>query len=277
MQNRPFEEARAREEAVGRIDIAIEEDVFPRHQHLVEDEDRVVLIEARGERIVEGRAVTRGVELIRGARDQRDAGGRHRGAEDDGEGAILERNPVMGDEVVMRQRRTGGDHLCPRYHDARIGFLFDMDDDIAYILHGTVAVDRRVDDGVVPVKKALLAFGIPAPGIGGIVAIIVGIAAKCAQEAGLVIRRTPHPAKGGALQRHDRLGGFHHVIGGLGSPEKGMRQAFRPGVGFDPNLGSLCMEGVIPQTYRAYRIAERRMLGHVVDPFAFQVDPAPVP
>ena len=42
------------------VDVAVDEDVLPRDEHLVEDEDRVVLVQPAGQRVVERAAHHRG-------------------------------------------------------------------------------------------------------------------------------------------------------------------------------------------------------------------------
>ena len=114
------QEAGAREEVVGLLDVAVDEDVLPGDQHLVHDEDGVVLVEARGERIVE-RAAHRGRRhLVGRAADELHARRIGRDHEDDGEVLVLQRDQaVMGDEGVVGQHRAGRHHLGAGDDDAR--------------------------------------------------------------------------------------------------------------------------------------------------------------
>ena len=63
-------EAGVGEEVVRLLDVAVDEHVLPRHEHAVEDEDRVVLVEPAGQRIVERAAHHLGRHLIGRAADQ---------------------------------------------------------------------------------------------------------------------------------------------------------------------------------------------------------------
>ena len=47
----------AREQGVGQLDIAVQKDAVPRHQHVVEDRHGVGLLEARAERMIPFRLV----------------------------------------------------------------------------------------------------------------------------------------------------------------------------------------------------------------------------
>ena len=158
MHDEARQEAGAREEVVGLLDVAVDEDVLPGDQHLVHDEDGVVLVEPRRERIVERAAHHRRRHLVGRAADELHARrvGRHH--EDDGEILVLQRDqPVMGDEGVVGQHRAGRHHLGAGDDQAGVGFLLDMAADVGDLVRRPVAVDRRMDDGVVDEGHALLA------------------------------------------------------------------------------------------------------------------------
>ena len=100
----------------------------------------------------------------------------------------------MGDEGVVGQRRAGGHHLGAGHDDAGIGFLLDVAVDVADFLRRTVAVDRRMDDGVVDERHALLAELVPALGVLLPRIVEIGIGAERAEERRLVVGRAAEPA-----------------------------------------------------------------------------------
>src|ERR1700727_4106134 len=70
LEHGPEDEAGPHEEVQHAGGIAIDEDVLPRDKNLVQNEDRIVLIEARRQRIVERRTVAPGRTLVRRATQQ---------------------------------------------------------------------------------------------------------------------------------------------------------------------------------------------------------------
>src|SRR4029077_939561 len=91
---------------------------------------------------------------------------------------ILDRDAVVRDEIIVRQRRAGRDHLGARDDQARIGLLLYMHEDVAPLLDRAIAIDRRIDDGMIPEVEPLLGPGIPLPGITGVFAIEARIRAQ---------------------------------------------------------------------------------------------------
>jgi hypothetical protein len=53
-----------REEIIGLLEIAVDEDILPWNQNLFENQDRVIFIEAARQRIIERRSRNRGIQLI---------------------------------------------------------------------------------------------------------------------------------------------------------------------------------------------------------------------
>lgn len=58
----------------------------------------------------------------------------------------------MRDEIVMRQGRAGSNHLGTANNHAIITLFFDVNADIFNLVWREIAVDRGVDDGMIPVK-----------------------------------------------------------------------------------------------------------------------------
>ena len=174
----------------------------------------------RGQRIVERAAHHRRRHLVGGAADELHARrvGRHH--EDDGELLVLHRDqPVVGDEGVVGQHRAGRHHLGAGDDDAGVGLLLDVAADVADLVRRPVAVDRRMDDGVVDEGHALLAELVPAPRILLVGIVEVGVGAERRQERRLVVRRAAHPAVGEPAPirrwRRGRRAGPSSVFGAL--------------------------------------------------------------
>src|SRR5262249_23606182 len=74
LQCEAVEKSGARIEVLEALHIAINEDVLPWNERIVEHEDGVVLIEARGERIIPRRTGGGGGELVGWPADELDAG-----------------------------------------------------------------------------------------------------------------------------------------------------------------------------------------------------------
>ena len=102
MQLEPRHKPAPRKEAVGLVDIAIDEDVLPRDKNVIHDEDCVVLVETARQRIVERRAEHGGALFVRDATDEFDAGGIGRDEKDDRVILVLDgEQPDMPDKGEM--------------------------------------------------------------------------------------------------------------------------------------------------------------------------------
>ena len=53
---------------------------------------------------------------------------------------LIGSSAVVGDEIVMRQRRRGGDHLRAADDQAAVGFLFDVHVNVADLFKLLVSV-----------------------------------------------------------------------------------------------------------------------------------------
>ena len=130
----------------------------------------------------------------------------HRNGEDDRELLRLDRRgAVVGDEVVVRERRAGGDDLRAADDQARVGLALDVDVDVAHLVDGLVAIDRRVDDRVVEEQAPLLGELVPAPGVLLVGVVEVGVRAQRAEEGRLVVGAAAHPAVAEAGPLGDRV------------------------------------------------------------------------
>ncbi len=141
----------------------MQQHVLPGDERVVEHEDRIVLVEARRQRIVERRAHDARHHLVGGAAEQLHAGRIHRRDEHHRQIGIVDRHRrVLAEEIVVRQRRRGRDHLGAGDIDAGVGLLLDGDEDVLHLVGGTGAVDRRVHDRVVHEQDVFLRAAVPA-------------------------------------------------------------------------------------------------------------------
>ena len=162
VQREARDEAGAREKAVGLFEVAIGEQVLPRHQHLVHDEDGVVLVDPRRQRVIERTAHRRRRHLVGGAADQLHARTIHRDHREQRHlGPAQRGRAVIADEVVMGERGAGRDHLGAADDHAGVGLLFDVNVDVHHVAGRPPLVDWRVDERVIQKEAALLNLAIP--------------------------------------------------------------------------------------------------------------------
>ena len=219
LQGETVEEAGARIEALQPLDVAMNDHVLPGDERVVEDEDGVVLVEARCQRIVPRRAGGGGGELVGRPADQLDAGRVHRRDEHHHHarvGDLLAH--VLAEEIVMGQRRVGGHHLGAGDVDAGVGLLLDGDVDVLDLLDRLVAVDRRIDEGVVEIEHGLLRALVPGARVVGELAVELGIGAERVEECGLVVGAAAHPAVGDARPGGDRVALRDHFLARIVPP-----------------------------------------------------------
>ena len=213
MQGEARDKARAREKGVGLFEVAVDEQVLPRHQHLVHDEDGVVLVQPRGERIVERTAHRRRHQLVRRAADELHAASIHRDHREDRQLGLAERGrAIKADEIVMGQRRAGRDDLGAADDHAGVGFFFDVREDVGHFVGRFAAVGGRIDNRVIEKQAFLLRLAIPSERVLLIGRVELRVGAQRAGEARLVVGRSADPS-----------------VGDL-SPTRRSRRARRPGL-----------------------------------------------
>ena len=178
----------------------------------------------------------------------------------------------------MRDRRRGRDHLGARHVAAGVGLLLDRDEHVAHLLGRLVAVDRRIDDGVVHEQDIVLRAAVPGLRVVGELFVEIVLHAERIHQRRLVVRRAPHPAVGHARPGGDRLALRDQVLARARDPEELVGEAAVAAVGRTGQhvlvLG--IVQRVVKPRDRARRIAERRMRGDVFHPLAIDVDLAPV-
>ena len=257
----------------------MQQHVLPGDERVVEHEDRIVLVEARRQRIVVGRAHDARHHLVGGAAEQLHARRVHRRDEHHRQVGIVDRHRrVLAEEIVVRQRRRGRDHLGAGDIDAGVGLLLDGDEDVLHLVGGAGAVDRRIDDGVVHEQDVFLRAAIPALRVVGELSVELVIGAERVHQRRLVVGRAPHPAVGHARPGRDGVALADHVLARARDAEEFVGVAAGAGIG-RPGQHGLALgivQRVVEPRDRARGIAERRMRGDVLDPLAVDIDLAPV-
>src|SRR5258706_6575110 len=145
LQSEAVEKSGARIEVLEALHIAMNDDVLPGNECVVEHENGVILIKAGGERIIPRRTGGGGGELVGWPADKLDAGGIH-GRDEHHHHARI-RNllaHVLAKKIVMGERRVGGYDLGARHDDACVGLLLDGDVDVLDLFDRLVAVYRRI-------------------------------------------------------------------------------------------------------------------------------------
>ena len=257
----------------------MQQHVFPGNEDIVEHEDRVVLVEARRQRIVERRAHHARRHLVGGAAEQFHARRIHRRDEHHREIGVVQRHGgVLAEEIVMRQRRRGRHHLGAGHIDAGIGVFLDGDVDVLDLIDRLGAIDRRIDDGVIHEQHVLLRAPVPGLRVVGELAVEIVIGAERVHQRRLVVRRAAHPAVGHARPVRDGVALRDQFLARARGAEEFVGEAARAGVGRrgQQRLGLLVVQRVVEPRDRARGIAERRMRGDVLDALAIDVDFAAV-
>ena len=190
--------AGARVRLVAALDVAIQEDVLPRHEHVVEDHDRVHLLEARAERMIEVRAAV--VDAL--AADEAQA----RRVVRNGEAervrrvflrALQQRRGEHHDLVGDRQRR---EHAAAADDDAGIGFLLDArgEERVRLLRRAHGAIGLRRNQRVRQAQIVLAQILVVANGVGAEARIGLGEKRRAGGVAGHraidVVRHATHHA-----------------------------------------------------------------------------------
>jgi hypothetical protein len=273
-----LEKTGLRAELLYLAEAAVDEHVLPRDQHLIQDENGVVLVQPRGQRVIEWAAHRRGHGRIRWPADQLHPGRVHSDSGDESEFPLAHWQAVVGDEVVVRQGRAGGDDLGAANDQAAVGFALHVHEDVLDLVGRPVPVHRGMHDRVVPEQHLLLRLGVPAPRVLFERLVELGVSAQRAEERRLVVGTAPHPAVGHPRPLRDSLLVRDKILGAVRGGEEAVGVAVAAGVGRRGQDGRprRVVQGVVQPGDHRGRIAERRMRGHILDPFAVEVDLAPV-
>ena len=253
----------------------MQQHVFPRNEHVIEHEDRVVLVEARRQRIIERRAHHARGHLVGRAAEQLHAGRVHRRDEHHRKIGVVQRHGgVLAEEIIVRERRRGRHHLGAGHVNAGVGVFLDGDVDVLDLIHRFGAIHRRIDDGVIHEQHVFLGAPVPGLGVLGELAIEIVIGAERVHQRRLVVRRAPHPAVGHARPVRDGVALSNQFLARTRGAEEFVREAAGAGIGRSgqQRLGLGVVQRVIEPRDRARGIAERRMGGDILDPLAVDVD-----
>ena len=271
------EEAGSAVERVGSLDIAVDQHILPGDERLVEDQDRVVLVEPARQRIIEraarGGLVRRPAEEFAPRRVER---------RDEDEREIF-RAPrlqigrtVLRHERPMRDRRPGRQHLRAADDDPIVALADEVDEDIGDLVDRLLPIDRRVDEDVIEKQPARGEALVQGERVVVVWRVEGRIGREARHERRLVVGRAPHEAVAQPRPGRDRLARRQEFL----------RRVARliEAVGADTaridggQQIALCrvVERIVEPGDRARRIAERRVRRHVLDPLAIEIDRPPV-
>jgi hypothetical protein len=256
-------------------EVLVDEDVLPGHEHVVEHDQRVRLVEARGQRIVEhaGRGAGVGPSSV-----QLEAG-RVVGY-DYRDGVVL----VAGaqrqdhrDEHPVRHHAAGGEHLRPANDDAAValGRRARVQEGLRLLVGGLCPVDRRLHDGVAEIEILVGRLRVEAQQVVGELLAVAGEelrrAGEAGEEGGDVIGRAAEEAIRGVGPALDRLPPGGEVLA---------RARHQPGLVDGPAVARRGIRhqrpirrivgDVVEVGERAYGGGEGRVIGDVLDTLAVE-------
>ena len=247
---------------------------------MIHYQDRVVFVKAAGERVVVRGAGCACHHLVGGAGDQLHALGVHRRDEHQREVRVFAHHlrGAEADHVVVGQGGVGGHHFRAADDNPGVGLFLQLDVDVFHLVRRLVAVDRRVDDGVVEVQAGFLNAGVPVAGVLLELAVEGRVGAQRAAERGFVVRRAAHPAVAQARPLGDGVALLAQVVGAFRHAEELVGIAAAAGVGAPAQrvLHVRLVQRVVHLCDGGCRIAKRRMGGDVFDAFAVDVNLTPV-
>jgi hypothetical protein len=175
------------------------------------------------------------------------------------------------DEREVGQRRAGRDHLGAADVDAGVALLDHLDVDVRAVRRRQIAIDRRMHDRVVDVPGALLGLAVPAGRVRLEALVEHGVRAERAQERPLVVGRPAHPAPGASLPVGDRVALGDLLLDRVRGAEEAVREASPFGRDGENVLALRVVQRVVHARDHPCRVAERRMVGDLLD--ALAVDP----
>lgn len=188
-------------QSVGQPRIAVNKNPFPRHLHVVENGHAVHLVQATGERMVEGPPPGRGQG---GAADEAQTRGGHRQAEGKGVGLCRLAGLQIRrgkDGNFIGKRGQGGDHTRATDDDAGVGLADDARRRVVGLLvHRPRAVGLRVDQRVGKAEVVLSQE----------LVVLADVAAEGLPVAGKVLVSR---GKAGHVDVHEVGAAAHHAAG----------------------------------------------------------------
>ena len=263
------------------LQVAVDVDALPRHEHVVEHAEAIGLVEAAGQRIVErvhagGGVGAPRIELQPGRVDR----------DDDavGIGLVARAHRMDAGEMQAVGEHAGGRELLGAGDDDAVVALLDdagIERRVLLRMRGLAAVDLRRDDRVgdieMVVAQALVDFLQVVGEVGTARREQRGLRGVAGDEARDVIGRATHqaegrlrPGLGGAALRPQIVVALRDLPG---PPHR------RAGLGrrIGHQLAVLGRRGKVEQAGdAARRLAECRVRGDVLDAFAVDINRAPV-
>ena len=181
-------------------------------------------------------------------------------------------------EREIRQHRARRHDLRPRYDQAFVRLLLDVNADVGDFVRRAVAIDGRMDDRVIDERNALLAEAIPITRVRLIRVIELSVGAERGEERGLVVGRAADPTISEARPFGDRVAAGDQVVHRLGRFEKGMREAAVAGVARQEQfmLAAVVVQRVVEARDHPCGVAKSRMRRDVPDALAVDIDFAPI-
>ncbi len=179
----------------------------------------------------------------------------------------------------MGEGGVGGHHLSAADNDAALDFLINRDEYVLDLIHRLVAVNGRIDDGVVEVEAGFLDALVPGTGVLLEATVELGVGAQGAAEGGLVVRGATHPAVGQPRPFGNGIALLAQVTGGTSEAEELVGVTAVAGIGLPAQLvlGGRVVQGVVEFGHGRRGVTKGGVCGHVLDAIAVDVDLAVVP
>ena len=251
-------------DVVHALDVLVDEHAFPRHQHVVEDDDRIHLVEPRGERMVIGvsarqRLAAHHPQPLGVRRDRK------------GDRVLLVLGRMLSErphEDLVRVRSGGRQHLRPADDQALLGLAHDAEVRVGIRLlrRRLRPIDLRVDQRMSEEEILVPHESEISPDVIGIVAEETSVDEPRGQHRAHEVRRSTHDSEGRL-----RPGLMHEAaLEQVGCASRHQERVAVDPVGVRANHG-LSEPRIVLQVVelrdRSDRRNDRRMLSHVRDPF----------
>ena len=276
LQREQTSEAPLRTPATTTIEISVDQHVFPWDQHMIHNQDRIVLIETARKRIIERGSRCARHQLIRGARNQLHPFGIHRRHKHQREVRVIPHylGRTKTDKVIVGQRRVGCHHLGPADDNARVGLFLHLNVNVFHFVDRLVAVNRWVNDSVVKVQAGFLNAFVPVARVIGELTIKLGISPQRTPEGCFVVRGAPHPTVTLARPVGDSITLLAHLFRAAGVAEEFVSVTAVAGIGVPAQaiLADRIVQRVVQLTDRSRCITECRVSGDIFHSFAVDIN-----
>src|SRR5215208_2739644 len=147
--------------------ITISQYIFPGYKYVIKNEGSIILIEATGKRVVEGRTQQTRCHFIRRTADQFDARCVHGDNTDQGKIFLFDKtHPITGNQTAIAQYRVRRDIFGSAENKPPVCLFDHMEMHILYFIGWQTAIYGWRRERMVKEVNFLLCFRIPAAGIG---------------------------------------------------------------------------------------------------------------